>query len=127
MAKPSPFDFVNSINQNKKDLIREEGRSEKEYNAFLINRALSYFSDTVIFANEMNRYSTLDNLLQYDFLINIVKPKKRFSKWAKPNNETIDLVRQYYGYNSIEKAKQALSILTEDQINIIREKLEQGG
>ena len=101
--------------------------AEKEYSPFLTNRALSYFNDTIGYANEMNLRHHLDNLPQFEYLLNIVRPKKRFSKWVKKDNDRdISLVKEYYGYNN-SKAIQALSILSPKQLNIIREKLEKGG
>ena len=74
----SPFDYLNAINYTKEGLIVDD-ITEKEYNGFMVNRGLSYFNDTVLYANEMNRYHQIDNLLQFDFLINIIRKKKRFS------------------------------------------------
>ena len=83
--------------------------------------------DTLAFANEMNLYSGLDKKLQYDFLINIVRPRKRFSPWGKKQKiDDLDLVKQYYGYSN-EKAKQALRILSPQQLDYIRTKLNKGG
>lgn len=122
----SPFDFLNSINYTKEDLIVDDW-SEKQYGAYVVNKGLSFGADTVIFANEMNSKPFLDKKLQYQFLINIIRPKKRFNKWIKADKvEAIELVKQYYGY-STEKARQALSILSKQQLEIIRKKLEKGG
>lgn len=121
----NPFDFVNSINYSKKDIMETE--NENEYNSFMVNRSLSYFSDTVGIANEMNIKHHLDNRLQYQFLINIIRKRKRFSKWIKPEIENdIDVVKEYYGYSN-EKARQILSLLTPSQIDIIRNKVNKGG
>ena len=126
----SPFDFINAISHTKVDLIRtadDPTATEKSYNAFMVNRGLSYFPDTVLFANEMNTHRDLEAKPQFDYLINIVRPKKRFAKWVKKYSEDdLELVKQYYGYNS-KKAIQALSILSADQLKIIRQKQEQGG
>ena len=120
------FDYLNSINLNKKDIMIDDV-CEKAYNSFMINRGLSYFQDTVILANEMNRYHQIDNKLQYHFLINMVRKRKRFSKWAKAQKESdIDAVKEYYGYNN-EKARQALTLLSPDQITIIKNKVSKGG
>jgi hypothetical protein len=101
--------------------------TEKSYNGFMINRSLSYFQDTVQFANLMNRYHHLDNKLQYDFLINIIRKRQRFSKWMKPEIESdIEVVKQYYGYSN-EKARQVLSLLSPEQITIIKQKVNKGG
>lgn len=101
--------------------------AEKDYNAFLNNRALSYHSDTIYFANEMNRLSHIDNLLQFDFLLNIVRPRKRVAKWAKKDNDSdLLIVKEYFNYND-SKARQALSILSPQQVAIIRTTLTKGG
>lgn len=122
----NPFDFVNSINYTKKDIM-ETPEDEKSYVPFVINRSLSYFADTVGIANEMNIKHHLDNLLQYQFLINIIRKRKRFSKWIKPEIENdIDVVKEYYGYSN-EKARQILSLLAPSQIDIIRKKVNKGG
>jgi len=120
------FDYLNSINLNKKDIMIDDV-CEKAYNSFMINRGLSYFQDTVILANEMNRHHQIDNKLQYHFLINMVRKRKRFSKWAKAQKESdIDAVKEYYGYSN-EKARQALTLLSPDQITIIKNKVSKGG
>ena len=123
----SPFDFVTAINSSKKNLINEDPALEKEYNPFLTNKALSYFTDTIMDANQMNMHHGLDKKLQFDYLINIVRPGKRFSKWAKKvENNDRDIVKTYYGYND-RNAEVALSLLSAEQLKIIREKLENGG
>jgi len=100
---------------------------EKAYNSFMVNRGLSYFPDTINIANEMNRHHQIDNKLQYQFLINMIRKRKRFSKWAKAQKESdIDAVKEYYGYNN-EKARQALTLLSPDQITIIKNKVSKGG
>ena len=122
----NPFDYLNSINHTKEDIMDDDIK-EAGYNAFLINRSLSYFQDTVLLANEMNRYHHLDNKLQYHFLINITRKRKRFSKWIKPDVVSdIEVVKEYYGYNN-EKARQALSLLSPQQIELIRKKVDRGG
>jgi hypothetical protein len=119
----NPFNYVTSINYSKKDVMEDE----KTYNSYMVNRSLSYFSDTVVLANEMNRYHHLDNRLQYQFLINIVRKRKRFSKWLKPEVENdIELVKEYYGYSN-EKARQVMSLLSPSQIETIKKKVNKGG
>ena len=129
IKKTSPFDYINAINTTKKNLMRGSNNdriAEKEYSPFLTNRALSYFNDTIGYANELNQRHHLDSLLQFEYLLNIVRPKKRFSKWVKKDNDRdMSLVKEYYGYNNT-KAIQALSILSPQQLNNIREKLEKG-
>jgi len=122
----NPFDYLNSINWTKKNIMKDD-IDEKGYNAFLINRSLSYFQDTVSYANIMNQYHHLDNRLQYDFYINIIRQRKRFSKWIKPEtSEDIEVVMEYYGYSN-EKARQALPLLSSEQLKQIRQKVDKGG
>jgi len=122
----SPFDFINAINFDKKDLIVDDW-SEKQYIPYIVNRGLSFGADTVIPANEMNSRPHLDRKLQFQFLINTVRPRKRYNKWVKADKvEAIEVVKTYYGY-SIEKARQALSILTSEQLDHLKQKLEKGG
>jgi hypothetical protein len=122
----NPFNYLNSINHTKQDIMKDD-LDEKGYNSFLINRSLSYFYDTVGMANVMNRYHHLDNKLKYAFLINIIRKRKRFSKWMKPETESdIEVVKQYYEYSN-DKAKQVLPLLSPEQINIIRQKVSKGG
>jgi len=110
----------------KKDIMVDD-LAEKSYNSYMVNRSLSYFPDTVMMANEMNIYHHLDNRLKFDFLINIVRKKKRFSKWIKPETVSeVEVVKEYYGYSN-EKAKSALSLLTSDQINELKKKVYKGG
>lgn len=120
------FDYLNSINLTKQDIMVDD-ICEKAYNSFMVNRGLSYFADTVVIANEMNRHHQADNKLQYQFLINMIRKRKRFSKWAKAQKESdIDAVKEYYGYSN-EKARQALTLLSPDQITIIKNKVSKGG
>jgi len=126
----NPFDFVNDINFGKKDIMTDSDNpelAESTYNPFLTNRALSYFPDTIQFANMMNKNSHIDNMLQYSFLLNIIRKRKRFSKWfKKKDDDVLQMVIDYYGY-SVNKAKEALKILNDEQIEFIREKLIKGG
>ena len=122
----NPFEFLNAINYTKKDLMVDP-ENEKHYNSFVINRSLSYFPDTVAIANEMNKYHHLDSRLQFSFLINIIRKRKRFSKWIKPEIENdVEVVKEYYGYSN-EKARQILPLLTPEQIQTIRKKVNKGG
>ena len=121
-----PFDYVNAINYTKKDIMETE-EDEGVYNSFLVNRSLSYFGDTAILANEMNISHHIDNRLQFSFLINIIRKRKRFSKWIKPEIEDdVEVVKKYYGYSN-EKSRQILPLLTPQQIDIIRKKVNKGG
>ncbi len=120
-------DYLNSINLSKKDLMEDDPDWEKNYPSYVINKCLSHHMDTLAFANEMNRYPNLDKRLQYSFFLNTVRPKKRFSPWGKKEKvKDLEIVKQYYGYSN-EKAKQALRILSPDQLNYIKEKLNRGG
>ena len=120
-------DYLNTINQTKQYLMDEDPGWEKNYPPYVINKCLSQHLDTVMFANEMNQYPGLDKKLQYDFFINIVRPRKRFSPWGKKEKvDNLELVKQYYGY-STEKAVQALEILTPTQLDVIKTKLNKGG
>lgn len=123
----SPFDFINAINVSKQNLF-EDPLASKDYSAFLVNRGLSYFPDTVLYANEMNLHSDIPSEWQFSFFLNTIPKKKRFSKWHKKDAETksLLLVKEYFGYSS-EKAKEALSILSDEQISMIEEKLYKGG
>jgi len=122
----NPFEYLNAINDTKKDIMVDD-IAEKGYSSFMVNRGLSYFNDTVLFANEMNRNHHLDNRLQFDFLINIIRKRKRFSKWMKPETVSdVEVVKEYYGYSN-EKARQALTLLTPEQITMIKKKVFKGG
>ena len=124
-----PFDYVNSINFTKKNLMKNTANdelAEKDYVPFLTNKSLSYFTDTLLYANEMNRYHFLDKRLQYEFYLNSIRKKKRFAKWAKAdNNDELNMISEYYKI-SLPKAKDALKILSPEQKQDIRNKLEQG-
>lgn len=122
----SPFDYANAINQTKQNIMVDD-IEEKSYNAFMVNRSLSYFPETVLFANEMNRHHHLDNRLQFDFLLNTIRKGKRFSKWAKAVlPEDLEVVKEYYGYSN-EKAKIALTLLDNDKINELKQRVYKGG
>jgi len=122
----NPFEYCNDINYGKSNIMVDD-IAEKAYNAFMVNRQLSYFHDTVLMANEMNLNSHLDNRLQFDFLINIIRKKKRFSKWAKAQkDDDVEVIKEYYGYSN-EKARQALTLLTPEQIIDIKKKVYKGG
>jgi hypothetical protein len=125
-ASISPFDFVNAIHYSKDQLIVDDW-SEKQYNAFVINRALSFGVDTVIPANEMNCRPHVHQAAQFAFLINMVRPRKRYNKWLKAEKiENLEMVQQYYGF-SAQKALSALSLLSADQLGFIKKQLSTGG
>jgi hypothetical protein len=120
-------DWLNSINSSKINLMDENSLLEKEYNSYIINRCLSGHIDCVMFANEMNINHFLPKKMQYDFYINILRKKKRYSPWLRKDNiKDLDYVKRYYGYSN-EKAKQALMILNKEQLNYIKSKFETGG
>jgi hypothetical protein len=122
----NPFEYVTAINSSKKNIMVDD-IAEKEYNAFMVNRSLSYFYDTILFANEMNLNHHLDSRLQFDFLINSIRPRKRFSKWLKKSDPAaLDVVKEYYGYSN-EKARHVLSLLSDDQLNELKVRLYKGG
>ena len=121
-------DYLNSINFTKKDLLKSEDKEWiKKYPAFIINKILSGFQDTIMLVNEVNRNHFLDKDMQYSFLLNSIRSKKRFSPFLRASKlKNIDLVKEYYGYSN-EKAKTVLDILTKDQLKLIKEKLYKGG
>jgi len=122
----SPFEFIKAINETKEDVMVDD-ISEKKYSPFIVNRGLSFFMDTIFQVNELNRNHHLDSRLQFDYLLNSVRKKKRYSKWLKPEKlQDLDVVKEYYGFSN-EKAKDALSTLSEDQLAFIKDKLNQGG
>lgn len=126
----NPFDYVNAINISKKNLMRDtenDALAEKGYNSFMTNKALSYHQDTIGYANEMNLRHQADKLFQFEYLLNSVRPKKRFAKWVKKDNDQdLSVVKEYYGYNDT-KAFEALSVLSSEQITTIKTRLEKGG
>ena len=122
----SPFDYLKAINESKEDVMLTS-QDEKKYIAFIVNRGLSFFMDTIFQANEINRNHHLDSRLQFDYLLNSIRQKKRYSKWLKPEKlDDLDIVKEYYGFGN-EKAKNALQVLSVHQLAFIRRKLNQGG
>jgi len=122
----NPFEIVKAVTHTKENLMVDV-HAEKGYAPYMVNRALSFFADTVFQANEMNRYYHLDNKLQFDYLLNNIRPRKRWSQWLKPEKiDNIDIVKEYYGFSN-EKAKNALEILSVDQLEYIKQKLDIGG
>jgi hypothetical protein len=120
-------DWLNSINQTKINIMDEDPSSKKDYAPYVINRCLSGHIDCLMYANEMNMHNSLDKKLQYDFFINTLRIKKRYSPWIRKDKiKDLDVVKSYYGYSN-EKAEQALKILNKDQINFIKQRLETGG
>ena len=120
-------DWLNSINQTKKNLIDEDPSIEKDYAPYIVNRIYSGHLDAIMFANEMNKYNFLPKKMQYDFFINTLRVKKRFSPWLRKDEiKDLDYVKRYYGYSN-EKSKQILKILSKEQLNFIKSKFETGG
>ena len=127
----SPFDFVTSISFSKQNLIAESewpDATEKEYLPFMVNKALSYFQDTILFSNEMNKASYLTNRQQYEFLLNCpIRAKKRYSKWHKmEQDDTISLIMEVYKYNR-KKAESVAKIFTPDQLIQLKDSISMGG
>jgi hypothetical protein len=122
----TPFDYLNTINDTKQDIMETE-LDERSYVPFVINRSLSYFADTVGLANVVNQHHHIDKKLQYHFLINIIRKRKRFSKWIKPDLVSgMEVVKQYYGYSN-DKARQVFHLLSPEQIEELRKKVSKGG
>jgi len=120
-------DWLNSLNFTKENLLDDEPHLAKEYPPYIINRCMSGHMDAVMFAQEMNKYHFLDKDLQYNFYLNILRKRKRFSPWIRKDKVSdLDYVKRYYGYSN-EKASQVMKILTPDQINYIKQRLETGG
>ena len=125
-----PFDFINAINYSKEDLIGASDNpelAEKLYTPYVVNRGLSYFADTVLLCNEVNMRPQTENKLQFDFFLNSIRKRKRFSKWyKKEQSNSLDTIVEYYGY-SYEKAKQVLPLFTEHELKNLKKKLFTGG
>lgn len=120
------FEYVDAISFKKKQLITDEF-TERGYDPFLTNRHLSYFVDSVFYANDMNLVPETDKLLQFDYLLNTIRATKRFAKWHKQENDSdLKLVMEYYQI-SRQKAKQTLELLSKDQLNEIKQDIEKGG
>ena len=122
----SPFEYIKAINETKEDVMLTS-QDEKKYSPFIVNRGLSFFMDTIFQVNEMNRNHHLDSRLQFDYLLNSIRQKKRYSKWLKNEKiDNLDIVKEYYGFSN-EKAKDALKVLSDEQLGYIKDKLNQGG
>jgi hypothetical protein len=123
----SPFDYVNSVLQNKKNLIVDE-LTEKDYQPFLVNRTLSYHKDCIMYANEMNRRHQTDKKLQYDFFLNTIRSQKRpFAKWVKTEkSDDLECIKQVFGFSD-QKAREALRLLSNEQIQKLKEQTDTGG
>ena len=122
-----PFDFIKAINTHKNIMKDGDPLAEKDYIPFLVNRGLSFFQDTVIQVNEMNRLHFLDHKLQFDYFLNNIRPRKRWSKGLKPDKiDNLEVVKSYFGFGN-EKAKEALEVLSNEDIEDIKSKLAKGG
>ena len=121
-------DYLNAINHEKKNLLDTDDEMwEKKYPPFIVNKCLAPFPDTIMLVNEMNKHHHLDKKLQFDFLLNSLRTRKRYTPWLKASKlKNLQYVKEYYGYNN-EKAKSALKILNDEQISAIKQKLNKGG
>ena len=122
-----PFDYINSINNKNKDMMtntENDELAEKSYNAYLTNRSLSYFIDTILYANDMNMMAHLDNKMQYQYYMHAVPKKNRFSKWAKKDTTDIDVITEFYKCN-LTRANEILKIINKDELDLMKQKLQQ--
>ena len=121
------FDFLTAINSTKVDLMADP-LSHRDYSSFIVNRGLSYFPDTIMYANEMNQRNHLDNDCQFHFLLNSISRRKRWSKWAKkdPVSKNLEYVKDFFKYSD-ERAKEALTVLTKEQLKLVKDKITKGG
>lgn len=124
----NPFDYVNSVSSNKKNLMRgtdNDELGEKSYQPYLVNKALSYFTDTLLYANEMNKYSFLDNKMQYEYLLSSIRPNKRFSKWVKKTEDkSVQAVSQYYKV-SMKRAEEYIRVLKQEDLHRIVQEIQE--
>jgi len=115
-------DFLNSINQTKQNLISKDPNLEKEYVPFVVNKCLSYFPDTIFYANKMNQSSGLDKKMQYDYYLHSVSKRKRFSKWIKPEeNDDIEVVKEVFGYSDA-RAREVLDLVPIEKLRLLTQK-----
>ena len=121
-------DYLNAINHEKKNLMDTDDEMwEKKYPAFIVNKCIAPFPDTIHLVNEMNLHNHLDKKLQFDFLLNSIRTRKRFTPWMKASKlENLECIKEYYGYNN-EKARSALKVLSDEQIKAIKDSLDKGG
>ena len=125
---PELKDYLNAINHTKERLLDSDDEDwEKKYPPFIVNKCVYPFQDTIMLVNEINQLPHLDKKLQFDFLLNSIRSRKRFTPWLKASKiEDLEYVKEYYGYSN-DKAKQALDILTDEQIATVKQKLRKGG
>ena len=127
MSKPKLGDWLYSINQSKKNMMDVDPTLESSYPSWIINKCLSSFTDTVLFANEMNMNYHISKRMQYDFYINSLRPRKRFSPWSKKESvDYLEDIKEYYGY-SYTKALEVIRILPKSDLEKIRKLLHKGG
>ena len=120
-------DWLNSVNFTKEDLTVDDPDTIKDYTPYIVNRCLSGHLDTVLYANEMNLHPNLDKDMQYQFFLNSLRKRKRFSPWLRKDKvENLNIIKKYYGYSN-EKALQALRLLTNEQLDYIKKRLDTGG
>ena len=121
-------DYLNAINHEKTNLLDTDDEMwEKKYPPFIVNKCLAPFPDTIFLVNEMNKHHHLDKKLQFDFLLNSLRTRKRYTPWLKASKQkNLEYVKEYYGYNN-EKAKSALKLLNDEQIKAIKDSLNKGG
>ena len=119
-------DYLKTINYTKENLMLVDPLSESKYPPFIVNKYLSYFTDTVLHANEMNRYAHLDNRLQYDYYVHAVRKRKRFSRWDKnEKSEKFDLLKEYYGYSD-RKINEVMDLISDEELSTIKELVDTG-
>ena len=125
---PELKEYLNAINHTKERLLDSDDEDwEKKYPPFIVNKCVYPFQDTIMLVNEINQLPHLDKKLQFDFLLNSIRSRKRFTPWLKASKiEDLEYVKEYYGYSN-DKAKQALDILTDEQIATVKQKLRKGG
>ena len=121
-------DYLNAINHEKTNLMDTDDEMwEKKYPPFIVNKCLAPFPDTIMLVNEMNKHHQLDKKLQFDFLLNSLRTRKRYTPWLKASKlKNLEYVKEYYGYNN-EKAKAALDVLDDEQISAIKQRTNKGG
>ena len=120
-------EYLKAINQTKEPLMDGDDEWERKYPPFIVNKCVAPFADTIMLVNEINQLPNVDKKMQFDFLLNSLRPRKRFSPWLKATKlENLEYVKEFYGYSNV-KAKAALDILSEEQISAIRKRLYKGG
>ena len=126
----NPFDYIKDVSFNKKDIIRNSPDAEvaaKGYIPWITNKTLSYFQDTILYANEMNKYSFLPNQMQFDYFLNSINKRKRFAEQSKKvTSDDVLIIANYFGY-SLKRAEDAMKFLTPQQIKEIKNKSDTGG